>query len=52
VLESAGAKDVILDQALADSWLAQAGTIEGWSDGHEYAPHPVTTHTVDEEVDL
>jgi len=52
ILESEGAKDVILDQALADSWLAQAGTIEGWSDGHEYAPHPVTIHTVDEDVDV
>ena len=44
---------VVVDDDLASSWLAQAGQIEGWSDGPEYAPHPV--HPVplaEDDVDL
>jgi len=52
ILESPGSNDVVLDEALAASWLAQAGEIEGWSDGHEYAPHPVPLHTVDGDEDV
>ena len=32
---------VVVDDDLATSWLAQARQIEGWTDGSEYAPHPV-----------
>ena len=52
ILESPGSNDVVLDEALAQSWMSQASQIEGWNDGHEYAPHPVTLHTVDEDEDL
>lgn len=40
---------VTLDDHLAASWLAQAEQIEGWGDGHEYAPHPVRLSEVDED---
>lgn len=52
ILESPGASDVVLDRPLAESWLAQASQIDGWDDGHEYAPHPVALHTVDEDEDV
>lgn len=52
VLESPDGKDVVLDEALAASWLAQAATIEGWDDGPDYAPHPIVLHTVDEDEDV
>lgn len=52
ILESPDGKDVILDEALADSWLAQAAALDGWDAGPEYAPHPIVRQTVDEEEDL
>ena len=38
-----------VDDDLAASWLAQAEQIEGWSDGPEYAPHPVRAVPVDDD---
>ena len=52
ILETPGESSVVLDEALARSWVAQAEGIEGWNDGPDYAPHPVTVQTVDEDVDL
>jgi len=52
ILESPGANDVVLDESLAESWLAQAGSIAGWDDGPEYAPHPVTSQAVDADEDV
>lgn len=52
ILESPGANDVVLDQSLAESWVAQAAGIEGWDDGPDYAPHPVTVQPVDAEEDV
>ena len=40
---------VVLEETLADSWLAQARALPGWNDGHEYAPHPVAVSPADEE---
>lgn len=51
ILES-GEDDVVLDEALARSWLAQAEAIEGWDDGPDYAPHPVTARPVDDDGDV
>jgi hypothetical protein len=36
-----GGSSVIVDEGLAESWLAQARTIPGWEGGPEFAPHPV-----------
>jgi hypothetical protein len=52
ILESPGANDVVLDASLAESWVAQAAGIEGWDDGPDYAPHPVTVQPVDAEEDV
>ena len=44
---------VVVDDDLAASWLAQACTIEGWDDGAEYAPHPVSASALaDDDIEL
>lgn len=43
-----GGGSVVLDSAVADSWLAEAAQLPGWSEGHEYAPHPINTSEPDE----
>jgi len=47
-----GERDAVLDEALARSWLAQAAAIEGWRDGPDHAPHPVTARPVDDDADV
>lgn len=49
IADASGAAVVILDDALADSWLAQARSLPGWNDGRDYAPHPVAVSPADEE---
>ncbi len=44
--------DVILERALADSWLAQAARIPGWTGGPEFAPHPICEKPIDEDEEL
>ncbi len=44
--------DIVVDESIAASWLAQAEKIEGWNDGPEYAPHPVLTKPVDDDEDV
>ena len=43
---------VLLEQTLAESWLAQAATIPGWEGGPEHSPHPVRMEPVDEDEEL
>ena len=40
---------VVLDTSIAESWLTEARKIEGWSDGHEFAPHPIAVREVEED---
>ncbi len=49
VTESFERGSVILDDDLAASWLAAAGAIPGWSDGPEYAPHPLAVQALAED---
>ncbi|HEM46477.1 MAG TPA: hypothetical protein ENO23_05455 [Alphaproteobacteria bacterium] len=44
--------DVVVERALADSWLAQAATIPGWHGGPEWAPHPICIKPIDEDEQL
>ena len=44
-----GGGSVVLDAAVAESWLAEARQIPGWDDGHEYAPHPIAASEPEEE---
>ncbi len=49
ITDGADESAVVLEESLAESWVAQAEKIEGWDDGHEYAPHPVSVSPVDED---
>jgi hypothetical protein len=43
---------VVVDEAIAASWLAQARRLPGWEDGPDYAPHPIIVRPVDEDEEL
>ena len=43
---------VVVDDDLAESWLAEARRIPGWDDGHEFAPHPISLSDVGEDEDF
>ncbi len=40
---------IVLDDTLAESWLAEARKIVGWDSGPEYAPHPINAGPADED---
>jgi len=48
IIEGFDNNSVVLDDSLAESWLASARKLPGWDDGPEYAPHPITIAAVDE----
>lgn len=50
--ESFDGNDVVVDEHLARSWLAEAARLPGWDGGPEYAPHPICTKGIDEDEDL
>jgi len=52
LIEGFDNNDVVLDESLAESWLAQAAVVPGWSDGPEHAPHPVCVKEIDEDEEL
>jgi len=43
---------VVVDESVAESWLAAAEQLPGWDGGHEYAPHPVIVAALDEDEDV
>jgi hypothetical protein len=49
LLDDLGGSSVVLDDHVAESWLAEASRIPGWSDGPEYAPNPVRASRADED---
>ena len=52
ITEGFDGSSVVLDDSIAASWLERARQIPGWDGGPEYAPHPVTASTVNEDEDL
>ena len=52
IAEGFDGSSVVIDEALADSWLEQARRIPGWEDGPDYAPHPVRASPVDDDEDV
>ncbi len=42
---------IVLDDTLAESWLAEARKITGWDAGPEYAPHPIIAAPADEDLE-
>lgn len=49
ILEGFDNHSVLVDESIADSWMATAAQIPGWHDGPEHAPHPVRIQAVDED---
>lgn len=52
IAEAPDAPSIVVDDAIADSWLTEASRLPGWNDGPEYAPHPITRSEVDEDEDV
>ena len=52
LLEGFDGNDVVVDESIAASWLAQAASIDGWEGGPEYAPHPIRMVDIDEDEEL
>ena len=46
IIEEHGASSVVLDDDIAQSWLAQASSVPGWSAGPEFAPHPIAARSL------
>ena len=43
------ASQVVVEDSIAESWLAQAEGIPGWNAGPEFAPRPVTSAPVPDD---
>ena len=52
LIEAFDNNDVVVEESIAKSWLAEAEKISGWSDGPDYAPHPVLLKPVDEDEEV
>ena len=52
IIEGFDNNDVVLDESLARSWLAEAERLPGWGDGPEYAPHPIIIKEINEDEDV
>jgi hypothetical protein len=46
ITEGFDGSSVVLEDSLAESWIARAGEIPGWNGGPDYAPHPVAVSPV------
>lgn len=49
ILEGFDNNAVVVEVALANSWLAQAARIPGWEGGPEFSPHPICLKVLDED---
>jgi hypothetical protein len=52
IAEGFDGSSLVLDEALAESWLSQARAIPGWDEGPDYAPHPIAVSPVDEDEEF
>jgi hypothetical protein len=52
IAEGFDGSSLVLDEALAESWLNQARGIPGWDEGPDYAPHPIAVSPVDEDEEF
>jgi hypothetical protein len=52
ILEGFDNNDVLLDQSIAESWLAAAAGVPGWEGGPKHAPHPIRMKQIDEDEEL
>ena len=49
IIEEVGASSVVVDDHIAQSWLAQAKAVPGWNAGPEFAPHPIQFRALAED---
>jgi hypothetical protein len=49
ITEGFDGHSIVLEESLAESWLAEAHKIPGWEGGPEYAPHPIQLLPVDDD---
>ncbi len=52
ITEGFDGSSVIVDESVAESWIAEAERLPGWDEGHAYAPHPVHVAALDEMDEL
>jgi hypothetical protein len=52
IAEAFDGSSVVLDDSLAESWLARAREIPGWDSHADYAPHPIAVSPVAEDDDF
>ena len=52
MLEGFDNHSVLLEQSIAESWLAEAAKLTGWEGGPEHSPHPIRIVEVDEDEEL
>lgn len=52
ITEGFDGSSVVLDESIADSWLAGASRIRGWDEGTDYAPHPIAKSPVDADEEF
>jgi hypothetical protein len=52
IREDFDTNEVLLEESIARSWLAEAEKVPGWDDGHEYAPHPIRISPVEDDEEL
>ena len=49
IADSGDAASVVVEDTIADSWLAQAANLPGWSAGPNHAPHPIAKSPINED---
>ena len=52
LIEGFDTNDVVLERAIAKSWLEQAARIAGWAGGPEFAPHPIRVKEIAQDEEL
>ena len=52
LLEDFDSSNVVVEESIARSWLAEAARIPGWDGGPDYAPHPILLKPLDEDEEV
>ena len=52
MLEGFDNHSVLLERSIAESWLAQAAELTGWSGGPDHSPHPIRMVDIDDDEEL
>ena len=52
MLEGFDNHSVLLERSIAESWLAQAAKLTGWSGGPDHSPHPIRMVDINDDEEL